>query len=81
MNIENNRYIIGWLNSYYLDKVNENAVMKFLSTYPKIHPENTISAKTKDEANNYYDMLSKTDGDFGFLLDKASSKVIYRKLQ
>lgn len=81
MKIENDRYIIGWLRSYYLEKVNENAAMKFLSTYPKIHPENTISAKTKDEANNYYDMLSKTDGDFGFLLDKASSKVIYRKLQ
>ena len=55
--------------------------MKFLSNYPKIRPENTISVKTKEEANNYYDMLSKTDGDFGFLLDKASSKVIYRKLQ
>lgn len=81
MKIENDRYIIGWLRSHYLEKVNENAAMKFLSTYPKIHPENTISAKTKDEANNYYDMLSKTDGDFGFLLDKASSKVIYRKLQ
>lgn len=81
MKIENDRYIIGWLRSYYLEKVNENVAMKFLSTYPKIHPENTISAKTKDEANNYYDMLSKTDGDFGFLLDKASSKVIYRKLQ
>lgn len=81
MKIENDRYIIGWLRSYYLEKVNENTAMKFLSTYPKIHPENTISAKTKDEANNYYDMLSKTDGDFGFLLDKASSKVIYRKLQ
>ena len=81
MKIENDRYIIGWLRSYYLEKVNENAAMKFLSTYPKINTENTISAKTKDEANNYYDMLSKTDGDFGFLLDKASSKVIYRKLQ
>lgn len=76
----NCRYIVGWLSSSYLERVNKEVARKFLADYYKISPEKVIEAKTREEAKEYYNMLTEKDGNLGFIFDKASKEVEYRRL-